>query len=75
MKEKLKYLTAVLLAGSIAVWFLPLISISVVDLSVMDIMKTGLGFYGGSAEAEMIYGSIRTYLEPYAWCIVGALIC
>lgn len=74
MKEKLKYLTAVLLAGSIAVWFLPLISISVVDLSVMDIMKTGLGFYGGSAEAEMIYGSIRTYLEPYAWCIVGALV-
>ena len=73
MKEKLKYLTAALLAGSILIGFMPLISVSIVNLSVMDIMKVGLGFYSGSDEARMIYGSIRIYLEPYAWCIVGGL--
>lgn len=74
MKEKLKYLAAVLLAGSILIGFIPIISVSIINLSVMDIMKVGLGFYNGSSdEARMIYGSIRTYLEPYAWCIAGGL--
>lgn len=73
MKEKLKYLAAVLLAGSILTWFIPLFSVSIINLSVMDIMKVCLGFYSGSIEARMIYGSVRIYLEPFAWCIAGAL--
>lgn len=71
MKEKLKYLIAFFLAGSILIGFIPVFNTSIINLSVMDILKTGLGFYNGTAEIELIYGTIRTYLEPYAWGIVG----
>lgn len=73
MKEKLKYLIALFLAGSILTGVMPVFSINSINLSVMDILKIGLGFYKGSEEMELIYGTVRTYMEPYAWCIVVAL--
>ncbi len=73
MKKILKYFIAVLLAGSLAIWFLPVVHVSILEISVMDLMKTGLGFYSGTGQAELIYGGIRTYMEPYALYIVGAV--
>lgn len=73
MKQRLKYAIAILLAGSILTLFMPLLRVSIIGLSVMDIMKAGLGFYSGSDEVRMIYEIIRTYFEPYAWGIAGGL--
>ena len=48
MKEKLKYIEAILLACSIGLLFMPFIKISVLEFSVMDILKTGLGNFNTS---------------------------
>ena len=74
MKNGLKYLIAILIAGSLGIWFIPLLNISIVQMSLMDVMKIGLGFYGGSTEAELIYGSIQTYLSTFAWGIAAAAL-
>lgn len=75
MKEKLKYIVAVLTAGTLAVWFLPFISIGGVRLSFLGILKVGLGFYGGTEVEELVLSAVRTYLETYIWWIaVGVLL-
>lgn len=74
MKNGLKYLIAILVAGSLGIWFIPLLNISIVKMSVMDVMKIGLGFYNGSTETELIYGSVQTYLSACAWGIAGAAV-
>lgn len=74
MKRGLRYIIAVLLAGSLGIWFFPLLDMSIIELSLMDVMKTGLGFYSGSAEAELLYGSVQTYLSACAWGIAGAAL-
>lgn len=74
MKEKLKYIAAVVLAGSITGWFLPFAQIGDLKLSLMRILKTCLGFYSGSETEGFIYAAVRTYLAPYMWWIVGGVV-
>ena len=53
MKNGLRFLIAVLLAGSLGIWFIPLLDSSILELSVMDVMKVGLGFYSGPEELQL----------------------
>ena len=64
VKYKLKYMIALLLAGSIGMWFMPLIKINSVDISIMDILKVGIGNYGISGTAGEIYPYIEEYFKP-----------
>lgn len=74
MKNGLRFLIAVLLAGSLGIWFIPLLDSSILELSVMDVMKVGLGFYSGPEELQMMFSGIQTQLRPYAWGIAGAAL-
>lgn len=74
MKNILRYLIAVLIIGSLGIWFIPLLDITVEQLSVADVVIIGFGFYSGSAAAERIYASIQTYLSACAWGIVAAAV-
>ena len=74
MKNGLRCLIAVLLAGSLGIWFIPLLDSSILELSVMDVMKVGLGFYSGPEELQMMFSGIQTQLRPYAWGIAGAAL-
>lgn len=46
MKEKLKYAAGALLACSLVAGFMPLIEVGAMKMSVMDILKIGVGTYG-----------------------------
>lgn len=46
MKEKLKYIVGALLACSLIAGFMPLIEVGAMKMSVMDILKIGVGNYG-----------------------------
>lgn len=74
MKDKLKYLAAVLFAATIGFGFIPMINLVGIELSMMDILKNGLGFYGDSEAAQVIFGAIQSDLEPFAWCIAVSLV-
>ncbi|HJD45541.1 MAG TPA: hypothetical protein H9909_01735 [Candidatus Mediterraneibacter norfolkensis] len=74
MKNGLRYLIAVLLAGSLGIWFIPLLDSNILELSVMDVMKVGLGFYSGLEELQIMFAGIQTQLRPYAWGIAGAAL-
>lgn len=67
MREKLKYLEAILLAGSIGLWFMPLVDISILNLSLMDVIKVGIGNYKSTGITGEIYESVQKYLEPYTY--------
>ncbi len=73
MREKLKYIIAILLIFSVALWFMPLVSISIVDLSLMDILKLGTNNYDSTGIIAMIYQSLYTYLKPYMPALAGGL--
>lgn len=62
MKQKLKYIEAVLMAMSIGLLFMPLIEISEVGISVIDILKIP----GGGIEGSILQ-EVQNYLDPYAY--------
>lgn len=74
MKEKLKYIEAILLACSIGLLFMPFIKISVLEFSVMDILKTGLGNFNTSETQSDIFQIIQKYLKPYVYVMIGFLL-
>ena len=75
MKEKLKYIIAVLTAGTVGAWFLTYAKIGTAEFSLLGTLKAGLGFYKGTEEQELIYTAARTCLEPYTWWIaVGVFL-
>ena len=75
MKEKLKYIIAVLTAGTVGAWFLTYAKIGTAEFSLLGTLKAGLGFYKGTEEQELIYAAARTCLEPYTWWIaVGVFL-
>lgn len=74
MKEKLKYIISLLLAASVGVWFMPLVRISVIDLSLMDVLKIGIGNIEATGVTAEVYESIQTYLEPYILVLLMGLI-
>lgn len=64
MKEKLKYVVGILLACSLGIGFMPLIEISIIRLSVMDILKIGVGNYGDTELVREVLELFREYLRP-----------
>ena len=44
MKEKLKYIIAVLTAGTVGAWFLTYAKIGTAEFSLLGTLKAGLGF-------------------------------
>lgn len=63
MKEKLKYLIALLLLGSVGMLFMPLVKISIVEFSFMGIMKIGLGNYNTNGISGEIAPFVHRYFE------------
>ena len=48
MKEKMKYLVAILIMATICIVFIPIINIGNVEISIFDIIKVGFMDYGDS---------------------------
>lgn len=67
MKQKLKYIEAVLMVASIGLFFMPLIEISEVGISVIDILKINGGAFdfGGGIEGSILQ-DVQNYLDSYA---------
>lgn len=74
MRSKLKYLIALLLAGSIGMLFMPLVKISIVELSVMDIIKIGIGNYSTSGVSGEIYPYVQEYLQSNVIYLIVLLV-
>lgn len=74
MKNKWKYIVAVLMAGTLSVWFLPFVRIGSVRLSILGILKTGVGFYRGTETEELVFSAVRTYLGTHIWWIAGGVL-
>lgn len=71
MKKILKYIIAVILAGSFAVWFLPVIELGTEKLTLLELMKTGFGYYSEGADGNLLFGAIYTNFAPFSWWLVG----
>ena len=74
MKEKLKYIIAVLAAGTVGLGFVPFVKIGTLRLSFLEIFKTGLGFYTGTEAEELLFSAVRTYTESSIWGIAGVVL-
>lgn len=66
MKKYLKYVIAVIMAGSCGIWFLPMIAIGGQQLSLLEFMKVSFGFYTSTGDTELIYGCIREQFHVFA---------
>ena len=71
MKKVLKYIIAVLLAGSFAAWFFPVISAGA-DMTLLELLKVSFGYYTAQDEIEvLVYGSCFRSFSAYSWWIVA----
>lgn len=66
MKKYLKYVIAVIMAGSCSIWFLSMIVIGEQQLSLLEFMKVSFGFYASTGDTELIYGCIREQFHVFA---------
>ncbi len=64
MKEKLKYIVGALLACSLIAGFMPLIEVGAMKMSVMDILKIGVGNYGDTELIREVMELFKEYLRP-----------
>lgn len=64
MKEKLKYIVGALLACSLIAGFMPLIEVGAMKMSVMDILKIGVGNYGDTELIREVMELFQAYLRP-----------
>lgn len=75
MRDKLKYLAAVLYVSTIGFSFIPIVSLPGMNLSIIDIMMSCLGFYRDSSETvRWLFSVIGIEPEFFAGCIVALLV-
>lgn len=72
MKKGLKFIIALLIAGSLGIWFLPVMETAVKSVSVADVFKIGMGYYDRNSMLTELYAFIQSRIESYAWLIAGA---
>lgn len=71
MKKVLKYIIAVLLVGSFAAWFFPVISAGV-EMNLLKLLKVSFGYYTAQDEIEvLVYGSCFRSFSAYSWWIAA----
>lgn len=70
MKSVLKYIIAVILVGSLAAWFIPIIEIEE-KMTLLELMKIGFGFYSGGGDKEILFGSIYRAFSLCSWEIAA----
>ena len=54
MKKGLKFIIALLIAGSLGIWFLPVMETAVKSVSVADVFKIGMGYYDKAGEGDTL---------------------
>ena len=74
MKEKMKYLVAILIMATICIVFIPIINIGNVEISIFDIIKVGFMDYGDSMIDQTIMSVIDNNIELYAYILIGLMI-
>ena len=75
MKRKMKYIFSALLLGLLVIWFIPLLDIGIIKISIIDVMKMEFGFHSGSIEKVMRYEGVQLYLPIVARSIgIGAAL-
>ncbi|EEG72434.1 hypothetical protein [[Clostridium] hylemonae] len=74
MKEKLKYAVGALLACSLVAGFMPLIEVGAMKMSVMDILKIGVGTYGDTELIREVMELFKEYLRPSIITVVILII-
>lgn len=72
MKKGLRFIIALLLLGSLGIWFLPILQAAGTEISVVDVFAVGIGYYDRNGLEGVLYASVQTYLESYAWIIAAA---
>lgn len=74
MKEKMKYLVAILIMATIGIAFIPIINIGNVEISIFDIIKAGFMNYSDSIIDQVIMSVINNYIEIYAYILTGLIL-
>lgn len=75
MKEKLKYIIALIIALTIGVAFMPVVSFGDYRLSVISILKIGFGYNDTSESVlESIFSIIQQYVQNYAYYVLIILV-
>jgi len=72
VKKGLRFIIALLLLGSLGIWFLPILQAAGTEISVVDVFAVGMGYYDRNGLEGVLYASVQTYLESYAWIIAAA---
>ena len=72
MKKGLRFIIALLLLGSLGIWFMPILQAAGTEISVVDVFAVGIGYYDRNGLEGGLYASVQTYLESYAWIIAAA---
>ncbi len=74
MKDKLKYLVAVLFVSTIGFSFIPIVSLPDMNLSVIDVMMDCMGVYEDSLGImQWFFSVIEIAPKPFAWGIAALL--
>ena len=71
IKKIIKYLNSLIIYGSLAIWFLPLILVEDNQWSLLHTVKTTMGFYDNVGRSGLICGTFRLCFFDIA---VGVLI-
>lgn len=74
MKKGLRFITALLTLGSMGIWFLPVLTLGGIEVSIIDVFTVGVGYYDRNSMKGMIYSQIQTYIESYSVYIAAAAV-
>lgn len=72
MKKGLRFIIALLTLGSLGIWFLPVAKLAGIEVSVIDVFMTGIGYYDKNSLEGVVYAAAQPYVEPYMWIIAAA---
>lgn len=73
MKGKLKYLISGLMLLEVSVFFIPVINIENVKITLVDILKIGFGNSSQTGFLNEIENSVRGFMKPYIY--IAMLLC
>lgn len=74
MKQYLKYAEAGLLAAALlTILFMPLLDVSVAEISLMDVLRIGSGISGSDMLGELT-GLFREYTGPYFFAVIFLIL-
>lgn len=75
MKKILKYIIAVMMFLTVGIGFMPILSLGVAELSIVDIIKIGFSGNENGSIVEEVQALLREYVSDYSYYLMILLFC